>query len=72
MVGSRHDGHDRQSMACVGNVSTFVVQALRLGARAHLFNYADKPDFSMQEFVDTVICRPSIDHRSPGLGFCTR
>ena len=72
MVGSGHDGHDGQSMAYVGNVSTFVVHALRLGARPHLFNYADKPDFSMQEFVDTVICRPSTDHRSPGLGFCTR
>ena len=52
MVGS---GHNRKSMAYVGNVSAFLVYALRLGAGAHLFNYADKPDFAMQELVDTVV-----------------
>ena len=52
MVGS---GHNRKSMAYVGNLSAFLVRALRLGADAHLFNYADKPDFSMQELVDTVL-----------------
>ena len=52
MVGS---GHNRKSMAYVGNVSAFLVHALRLGAGAHLFNYADKPDFAMQEMVDTVV-----------------
>ena len=52
MVGS---GHNRKSMAYVGNVSAFLVHALGLGAGAHLFNYADQPDFSMQEFVDTVL-----------------
>ena len=52
MVGS---GRNRKSMAYVGNVSAFLVHALGLGAGAHLFNYADKPDYSMQEFVDTVL-----------------
>ena len=52
MVGS---GHNRKSMAYVGNVSAFLVHALRLGSGAHLFNYADKPDFAMQELVDTVV-----------------
>ena len=52
MVGS---GHNRKSMAYVGNVSAFLVHALRLGSGAHLFNYADKPDFAMKELVDTVV-----------------
>ena len=42
-------------MAYVGNVSAFLVHALSLRAGAHLFNYADKPDFAMQELVDTVV-----------------
>ena len=52
MVGK---GHNRKSMAYVGNVSAFLVRALSLRAGAHLFNYADKPDFAMQELVDTVV-----------------
>ena len=46
------------------------VHALGLGAGAHLFNYADTPDFSMQELVDTR--RASGDRRSTGLGCRTR
>ena len=52
MVGS---GRNRKSMAYVGNVSAFLVHALGLGAGAHLFNYVDKPDFSMQELVETML-----------------
>ena len=52
MLGS---GHNRKSMAYVGNVSALLVYALRLGAGAHLFNYADKPNYSMQELVDTLL-----------------
>ena len=51
MVGS---GRNRKSMAYVGNLSAFLVHALGLGAGSHLFNYVDKPDYSMQELVDTV------------------
>ena len=52
MVGR---GHNRKSMAYVGNVSAFLMHALGLGAGAHLFNYVDKPDFSMRELVDVVL-----------------
>ena len=52
MVGR---GHNRKSMAYVGNVSAFLVLALSLGAGAHVFNYADKPDYSMRELVDTAL-----------------
>ena len=52
MVGR---GHNRKSMAYVGNVSAFLVHALSLGAGGHLFNYVDKPDYSMRELVDTIL-----------------
>ena len=47
--------HNRKSMAYVGNVSAFQVHALGPGSGAYLFNYADEPDFSMLELVDTVL-----------------
>ena len=52
MVGS---GHNRKSMAYVGNLSAFLVHALGLGAGTHLFNYADGPDLSMEELVQTIL-----------------
>lgn len=51
MVGR---GHNRKSMAYVGNLSAFLVHVLGLGPGHHLFNYADKPDFQMCELVDMV------------------
>ena len=59
MVGS---GRNRKSMAYVGNLSAFLVYALGLGAGSHLFNYVDKPDYSMQELVDSVT--DTVDRRS--------
>ena len=52
MVGR---GHNRKSMAYVGNVCVFLAHVLRLGNGFHLFNYSDKPDFSMEELVDAVM-----------------
>ena len=52
MVGS---GQNRKSMAYVGNVSAFLVHVLGLGTGAHLFNYVDKPDLSMQELVEIML-----------------
>lgn len=66
MIGS---GRNRKSMAYVGNVSAFLAKALECDAGAHLFNYVDKPDFSMQELVQTVLQtlgrRPSVGPRIP-------
>ena len=62
MIG---DGRNRKSMAYVGNVSAFLAAAMDLGPGTHLFNYADKPDFSMQELVETVLQALG---RSPAVG----
>ena len=51
MVG---DGENRKSMAYVENVAAFLETALGFGPGAHLYNYVDKPDFSMNELVGTV------------------
>lgn len=51
MVG---DGENRKSMAYVENVAAFLEKALDFGQGLHLYNYADKPDFSMNELVGTV------------------
>ena len=51
MIGS---GLNRKSMAYVGNVAEFLVAVMDRQAGARLFNYADKPDLSMQELVETA------------------
>ena len=51
MVGS---GANRKSMAYVRNLGAFLVRVLTLGAGAHVFNYVDKPDLSMNQLVDIV------------------
>ena len=52
MVGN---GRNRKSMAYVGNLSEFLVHVLSLGTGAHLFNYVDGPDMSMDELVETIL-----------------
>lgn len=60
MIG---DGENRKSMAYVGNVAAFLAYSLSFGAGCHIFNYADKPDMTMNGLVD-LICqrtgRPSV------------
>lgn len=51
MIG---DGSNRKSIAYVGNVAKFLQHALIIGAGAHLYNYADKPDLDMRDMVTTV------------------
>ena len=51
MIGS---GLNRKSMAYVGNVAEFLVEVMAREAGTHLFNYADKPDLSMRELVETA------------------
>jgi nucleoside-diphosphate-sugar epimerase len=48
MVG---DGTNRKSLAHVDNVVAFIVHVLGLGPGVHLFNYADAPDFTMNDLV---------------------
>jgi GlcNAc-P-P-Und epimerase len=52
MVGS---GNNEKSMGYVGNIASFLSFAAELSERGmHVYNYADKPDFSMNELVKLV------------------
>jgi len=51
MVGS---GKNKKSIAYVGNFAKFLAFCLEFGAGEHLFNYADKPDMSIGELVETA------------------
>lgn len=54
MVGN---GENRKSMAFVGNVAAFLKYALDMSTGHHVFNYADKPDLSMNRLVDLICAR---------------
>ena len=51
MVGN---GRNIKSMAFVENIAGFLAMCASLGPGGHLFNYIDKPDFSMMELVKLV------------------
>ncbi|HEU4838908.1 MAG TPA: NAD-dependent epimerase/dehydratase family protein [Micavibrio sp.] len=52
MVGS---GRNKKSMAYVGNVAAFLQFILKDAGNGEIYNYADGPDYSMNQLVD-VIC----------------
>lgn len=51
MIG---DGTNRKSMAYVENVAAFLQHSLTAPPGVHVFNYVDKPDFTMNELVALV------------------
>lgn len=51
MVGN---GENRKSIGYVENLTDFLVHALGFETGLNLFNYADKPDMTMNEFVRVV------------------
>ena len=52
MIGK---GLNKKSMAYVGNVVSFIQQRLKVNQSGfHVFNYADKPDFSMTELTQLI------------------
>mgnify|MGYP001178358113 FL=1 len=51
MVGN---GQNKKSMAYVENVAAFLEHCLSFGPGLHIYNYVDKPDFAMNELVQTV------------------
>jgi nucleoside-diphosphate-sugar epimerase len=51
MVG---DGLNRKSMAYVENIAAFLVYALNFKPGVHIYNYIDKPDFTMNALVAHV------------------
>jgi nucleoside-diphosphate-sugar epimerase len=59
MVG---DGLNRKSMAYVENVAAFLEYSMTFKPGVHIYNYIDKPDFSMNQLVGHVnklLGRPS-------------
>ena len=51
MVGH---GHNRKSMAYVENISAFIEHSLSSPPGIHVYNFIDKPDFTMNRLVETV------------------
>lgn len=51
MVGN---GENRKSMAYVENIAAFLHYSLSFGPGVHVYNYIDKPDFSMNALVGVV------------------
>jgi len=51
MVGN---GRNRKSMAYVENVAAFIEHCLEFQPGVHIYNYADKPDFTMNELVSHI------------------
>lgn len=51
MVG---DGLNRKSMAYVENVAAFIQYSMTFKSGVHIFNYIDKPDFTMNALVSRV------------------
>jgi nucleoside-diphosphate-sugar epimerase len=76
MVG---DGLNRKSMAYVENIAAFIEYSLNFKPGIHIYNYIDKPDFTMNKLValvNNLMGRPSkIKFRLPYsigffIGFC--
>ena len=51
MIG---DGKNKKSIAYVENLSAFIKHTLELKKGCHIFNYVDKPDFSMESLVNLI------------------
>jgi nucleoside-diphosphate-sugar epimerase len=47
-------GDNRKSMAYVENVSAFLEHCISFGPGTHLYNFIDKPDYTMNSLVATV------------------
>ncbi len=51
MIGN---GLNKKSIAYVENLSAFIKHTLNLRNGSHIFNYVDKPDFSMKNLVNLI------------------
>lgn len=51
MIG---DGNNRKSMAYVENVAAFIEYSMSFKPGVHIYNYIDKPDFTMNTLVGNV------------------
>ncbi len=59
MVGR---GENRKSMAYVENVAAFIEYSMSMGEGMNIFNYIDKPDYSMNDLV--MLVRKTLGHES--------
>ena len=63
MIGK---GHNKKSMAYVGNVVAFIKNRLELTQQGyHVFNYVDKPDLTMTSLLKVI--EKSLDKKSPSI-----
>ena len=53
MVG---DGKNRKSMAYVENIAAFIEYSMKFSPGVYVYNYVDKPDFTMNSLVGKVYC----------------
>lgn len=60
MVGN---GKNRKSMGYVGNLVNFFIFALNSSPGIHIYNYADKPDMTVQEIVTHVLLKLGITRK---------
>jgi len=60
MIGS---GNNKKSMAYVGNLASFIKNRMKSGKGYEIYNYADKPDLSMNELV--LLCEKSLNFKVP-------
>lgn len=51
MIG---DGLNKKSMCYVENIAHFIKYSLNFNAGVHIYNYVDKPDFVMNDFITLV------------------
>lgn len=51
MVG---DGENRKSMAYVENIAAFIEYSMNFKPGVHIYNFIDKPDFTMNQLVGSV------------------
>lgn len=58
------NGQNRKSMAFVENVAAFLLYVRDLGRGIHIFNYADKPDMSMNELVAFIRAEAGLPPRT--------
>jgi len=51
MIGN---GKNRKSIAYVGNLVMFIIKTLDFDKGVHIYNYADKSDYQMNEFIRVI------------------
>lgn len=62
------NGKNKKSLSYIDNVASFLEFTLSFDGGTHIFNYIDKPDYSMKEFVNKIrwiLGKPSVRIQVP-------